>query len=690
MAPHEARSGQRSDAAAEGGIRRSAWLLLAGVAAVVFVFLSPYVTLFPFVGSFPAEDVRESLPGSYFAEALCLPERSGPDAPQERPPSPPALRVEQGLAPIPKGLFERSSSLYFSERTGEIVALDAIAEEDANKLWMLETQRSVPRARLESFLEDSDWYYDGCKVPRIDRGITEGYWATKGASVLHHWVHLYEGSLGGSVHGQYGYAIPWGVRKVLEWSSSVGPTDFVRLSWVVFAACGLAYLAVFLLVFRDHPRLALLALGLKLLFFSRIGGFALLLAPGFHWYRELVLVAVGALLQWAASSWSAMGPRRGWWRLVAMGAALLVCFLVEPTFFLVAVSCAVLAVLWGHQRAVVDYIKAKADGRYLLVLLAILATAVIAVVALQGSKLAYVSQKLRGDDLVLPAAKYVTRTLVTCAASFGFLVVLRGRPQLVVHGYFALVALVASLYYFVTPDSFHFYKFAEYAVPFGVALAGFVVDRHGGWARSHFALPRRWLTGATATGLVALAMIASGNLRKTPVQWERRLRDSFGVPYFQAAPFTINGRMIRANISERLAEHLRAFPAAAQVDFMVSPFDKYVTFLYDRTNGFSAPDLVAWLDSSGKLERSLRSTAGSDRPVLVLLDEATLDVDPRFGVREGHSVLGSLHLASKLNLKGRLRAADLGAELMARCAVDERGGSKRWRLLRCGGPNRGG
>jgi hypothetical protein len=280
---------------------------------------------------------------------------------------------------------------------------------------------------------------------------------------------------------------------------------------------------------------------------------------------------------------------------------------------------------------------------------------------------------------------------VTLAASSGFLLVLRGRPQQVLHGYFALVALLASLYFFITPDSFHFYKFAEYAVPAGVALAGFVVDRSGPWVRSRVALPRRWLDGATALGLVVLAALASANLRRTPVSWERRLEDSFGVPYFRAASFTINGRVIRANISGRLADHLRAFPAATRFDFMVSPFDKYVTFLYDRTNGFSAPDLVAWLDSSGKLERTLRSTAGSERPVLVLLDEAILDVDPRFGVRESHSVLGSLHLASKLNLKGRLRASDLGAELMARCAVEESArATKGWRLLRCGGVNRDG
>lgn len=680
--PHRARSSQRPHGAAEDAGRHSTGLLAVGLTGIVVLFLSPYVTLFPFVGSFPAEDVREHLPRSYFAGALCLPEQGDPATQRGSAPPPPALTVEQGLAPVPRGILESSSSLYFSERTGEIVALDRVEQGDESTLWMLEAQRSVSRPHLISFLDESRRYYARCEAPIIDRGITEGYWAAKGSSVLHHWVHLYEGGLGGSVRAQYGYAIPRSVRAILEWSSSLGPTSFVRLSWVVFAACGLAYFAIFLHLFRDHPWLARAALLLKVFFFTRVGGFALLLAPGYHWHRELVLVAVPAILLAAASKWSVVGSRRGWPSLVAAGAGLSVCALIEPMFFMVAGFSAVVALTWGNYAAIADY--ARANRRRVLVLV-ILAAAVVGVVALQSGSLAYVTQKLRGDDLVVPTAKYASRTLAVCAAAVGFLLVLRGRPHDVLQGYVALVAMSSSLYYFVTPDAFHFYKFSEYAVPFGVALAGFVVDRCGDWVRSHLALPRSWVAGGAAVGFVALAAMTTGNLRATPSQWERRIEDSFGAPYFRAASFTINGRVIRANLSERLAEHLRAFPASTPFDFMVSPFDKYVTFLYDRTNGFRAPDLLGWLQSQGKLEGALRRTAGSDRPVLVLLDESTLDVDARLGIKGSHPVLGPIHLASKINLKARLRASELAAELMARCEVDvSHGATKGWRLLRCG------
>jgi hypothetical protein len=681
--PHDPGSGQRRYGAAEGGIRWSGGVLLVGLGAVLVLLLSPYLALLPFVGSFPSEDVREPLPGAAFVETLCLPERSDPGTGPRAAPSPPALTVEQGLAPMATGLFEKSSSVYFSERSGKLIALDRVDEEDQEKLLMLENRRSVSRENLSRFLEESDRYYPVCEAPRTYRGFTEAYWATKGASVLHHWVHLYEGGLGGSVHAQYGYAIPWGVRSALEWSSSLGPTSFVRLSWLVFALCGVAYVAIFLHLFRDHPRLALAALLLKVFLFTKIGAFALLLAPGFHWYRELVLIALPAIVLSTVSRSSAVGLRRALPRYIAAGAALLLCFLVEPTFFVVAVICAALAVLWGNSQAIANHIRA--NRRYFLVALVVLAGVGLVFVALQSSNLAYIAQKLRGDDLVVPAAKYVWRTRAVCVVAIGFLLVLRGRPQNFLQGYFTLVALFASLYYFVTPDAFHFYKFAEYAVPAGAALAAFVVDRYGGWVRSHVTLPRSLLTGATAVAFVVLAQMVAGNLRANPAPPERRIKDSAGVPYFTAASFTINGRVIQANMSEGLAEHLRAFPASTRFDFMVSPFDKYVTFLYDRTNGFSAPDFFSWLDSSDKLERALRLTARSERPVLVLLDEASLDVDTRFAIQEAHPSLGGLQLASKLNLKARLRASDLASELMARCeSVGIPGAKSGWRLLRCG------
>lgn len=655
-------------------------LLVAGGIAVALLFLAPYVALFPLVGAFPAEDVRESLPGTALGAMLCVPAQGDAAA----RPSPPTLAVDRGQAPAAAELLERSTSIYASGRSGALVALDTIDAGDERRLWTLAARGAFSGERLISFLQEAARYYPRCEAPPTDRGVTEAYWAAKGAAVLHHWLFLYEGSLSGNVHAQYGYAIPWTVREILAAASSLGPTSFVRLAWVVLAACGVAYVALFLHVFRGHPRLALLALVLKFFFFSKMGAFGLLLAPGFHWQRELVLLAVPTLLLAGASSGSAAGPSRRWRRRIAAGAALLLCFLAEPTFFLVAASCAAAAALWGNTRAIAGW--ARAHRRASLLLLALGAAAAVAVLALQASNLAYVAQKLRGDELVVPAGEYVWQLLAVCAAAAGFLAVLRGRPERVLDGAFALVALSASLYYFVTPDLFHFYKFAEYAVPFGVALAASVVERYGAWARSRVARPARWQAAATTVGAAALALAAARDLGPRPeAYWERRIEDASGAPYFQAASYTIGGRVIRADLSERLARHLRAFPASARFDFLVSPFDKYVTFLYDRTNGFGAPDLVGWLDSAGKLERAVRSTAASERPVRVLLDEASLEVDPRLGIQRANLVVGPLHVASKINLKARLRASELAAELLARCAVDDdpavRGG---WRLLRCG------
>ena len=83
--------------------------------------------------------------------------------------------------------------------------------------------------------------------------------------------------------------------SILQWSSSLGPTSFVRLSWLVFAACGLGYFAVFLHVFRDHPRLAVAALLLKVFFFTNARRVRARARPRVPLDRELVLVAVPAL-----------------------------------------------------------------------------------------------------------------------------------------------------------------------------------------------------------------------------------------------------------------------------------------------------------------------------------------------------------------------------------------------------------
>jgi hypothetical protein len=74
----------------------------------------------------------------------------------------------------------------------------------------------------------------------------------------------------------------------------------------------------------------------------------------------------------------------------------------------------------------------------------------------------------------------------------------------------------------------------------------------------------------------------------------------------------------------------------------------------------------------------------TDTPVYVLLDDTILNVDTRLGIKKNHPVLGGMHAASKLNLKARLRASDLAAELATHCKADDNLVAKGWHLIRCG------
>src|ERR1019366_3555419 len=117
-------------------------------------------------------------------------------------------------------------------------------------------------------------------------------------------------------------------------------------------------------------------------------------------------------------------------------------------------------------------------------------------------------------------------------------------------------------------------------------------------------------------------------------------------------------RMIDADISADLAQHLQAFPDSAPADFILSPYDKYVGFLYDRRNGFADPDFIAWLDSNERAKEAIRLMAKKPKPFYVLIDDAVMRADPRLGIKAQDTLLGTLHIASKINLKNRLRAAD--------------------------------
>jgi hypothetical protein len=658
------------------------------LAAITILFLVPYVKFFPYVGSFPSENLSDALPGSHFSNTLCISDtilnqststQQAKIVNSKLLTDAPALKI---LRPtdFQADIFENSNSIYYLGNREAIIALDIVDTADINMLKAQALQGVFSPRDLEIFLGDATAYYAPCNAPRVDTGVAEGYWASKGASVLHHWAHLYESNLSGRVHSQYGYLVSWIAHKTLDWNSAQGPTNFVRLAWVIYAVCGLAYIAIFIYMFHEHPQLALAALLIKLFFLSNIGSFMLVLAPGYHWFRELVILAVPMIVLVSVHHYSVTKVMHRAFLLIATGILLAVCYLVDPVFFLIAIFSAIFSWLWNNWHIISDYHK---QNRIQLVFISSIVIAVLIGVALfQYSNLQYVADKLLNASIDF--GKYSKRVVLTCFIALLFLIFARPLRNRFLAGYFSFVTLLLSLYYFITPDSFHFYKFAEYSVPFWVVAIAFLQKRYSTWFKTHFYAIQPKLYRSLPLGFILLASITLSNFTSLPISWEFRLTDSSGEPYFKSSTYNINNRLIKADISEKLASHLRSFPNSASADFILSPFDKYLAFIYDRSNGLGTPDLIASLDTNEKMKNALERISQHSSSPYILLDRSILHVDTRLGIKQNNPVLGLQHAASKLNLKARLRAAELATNILSLCTVTYKDKAEMgWDILRC-------
>ncbi|MGA7965391.1 MAG: hypothetical protein WCB49_05830, partial [Gammaproteobacteria bacterium] len=500
---------------------------------MAILFLVPYVLLFRFVGAFPAEDAnaKDVLPHVYFTRMLCSPGparngtagKAGDEPSQSRVPerngdsndAPPEIRLLKGTIAIPKRIFRDSRSVYFSRRTDRIVALDRIDWDDANQLWMLAMQNVVPMTTVNSFLWRARNYYPPCDVPILDRGVTEGYWAAKGTSVLHHWVHLYDGSLRWT-HAQYGYLVPTVASRLLEWSSALGPTRFVQVAWVLFALCGMAYIGLFFWLFRKYPYVALLALFFKVAVFFRLGDFALLLAPGYHWFRELVVLTGGVLLY---SFWGMPGPGYGLQRKRAwvVGIGILgLCYLTDPLFCMIAVTCAVLAGVRVNASGIAEYARTRKQTFVWVVGALVVVCGVLMV--LQASNMEYIADKLlhHNEGLFSWNPTYVAIVSAICLMAAGWLVLYCRTRGRLISSYFALITLISALYYAITPDRFHFLKFIGYSVPWFASVGVFMGDH---WARREGAWwgkCRVWFRRMAVSGMGLLSVVAVSALLLPP------------------------------------------------------------------------------------------------------------------------------------------------------------------------------
>lgn len=668
-------------------------------------FLYPYFALYNFVGRFPAESPTVARPTASALHAICYPS-VGPDrkiamlTPEGAAADGLSLALKKNLTAKEQVDVGRSRDLYYSRLYQRLYAIDFLGEDDAAFLNRLAAARSAAPAGVAAFIAQAKSFAKPCNIPIVDSGITEAYWSTKGTNILHHWAYLYDSSVrdGRPVHGQYGYL----VSSLARWMSDVsepGPTGFVRTAWVVYAILGVVFIALFFYIFRAHASMAFAAVCWKVLVFITLTPFSILLAPGYHWARELALILPVFLFVLSARRLQRGRPARltGW---IVFNAALVVtAYVLDPTFCILGIAGLLVATLITAHREIVAYVLARKK------LAAIVITAAIASlllsVATDLSNLHYIASSLLTAGSFFSLSRlylsiiefnFVLAIIVVVMSWKGYL----GTPA----AYFAIISFPLAGYYMITPDDFHFRAYLGYLIPLyasvAVAIASALTYDNkealssliDGFIRSHVM--------ASARGrilmryclqviffLVAILCIAFGlrDVSQQPWAWQLRISDSARKPFFASAPFIINGKYINADLSDATVRHLRNFPRVRDFRYLISPIDKYLLMLYNVHNGFNSADFVSSMDTYEKLhsiEANIVSSGG-----VVVIDMESLEVDPSAAILSNNRVMGNINEMSALNVQSRLRVAELASFVISRCKRES--ASSRWLIVRCAG-----
>jgi hypothetical protein len=653
--------------------------------SIVFVFaigsiVLIYATLWNFVGRFPAESMQVSRDDARSVHALCYDKN---DKRQVISIADPARRGSAQLSlPIEKqpssagqlGQIAGSRALSYSVFNKTIYIINSLDPDDVTHLNDLAFWGILDPSKVANVIAQAGSFSPPCRAPPTDEGVTEYYWATKGTAVLHHWAFLYDATVsdGKPVHAQYGYL----VAKLAQYfarSYEPGPTGFVRCAWILFCLLGVVYSFAFLTIFRRNFAIAVLGLSWQIALYASVGAFSLLLAPGYHWSRELVVVMPALFLV-------AVERRNGKSRIGVYIALALLLFVLavalDPTFAIVSLFCLGLAFATTYWRTIRSTARAR-PALFVAVLIAVLGVLVAGLIA-DASNIVYIAS-MTSNFLAAALAERsrdVTLTFnLLCAALVIGLCAWRRLSTTA--AYFGFISIVSYEYFVITPDQFHWQKYQEFVVPIFVALLIAAYSWLASW--NYFAKGKRFVDGAILLTAIFLLLASYRSVTEMPPNWELRVYDSVGAPYFSSVPVEINGRMIDANINQDTIDRLKTFPAAEPKNLIVSPLDKYILFLYDQHNGFPVIDETAWMDNDSKLANM--ETFVADRHAVVVIDTQEFEVNPTAGLLSTNPVMGAANSQSILSMNSRIRMSEFAAFLAAHCTLQSTVSS--WQTLHC-------
>lgn len=619
---------------------------------------------------------------------------------------------------IAKRLSDVSDSLYFSNETMRIYAQDKIDTIPLAYLWMMKQEGELLDRDLASLYSSAQEFYSPCITPIVPRGLTEGYWASKGTSVLHHWVHLYEAVVpGGPKLAQYGYLVPNLAQQITRFQGVEGPTAFVRTAWFIFCILGIVYIVLFFLLFPENIFVTSLFLLAQIYSFFLIKQFYLLLAPGYHWFRELVIIVL-PLFFITLFSCSINKDRKIYLnnklKFCVFFSIVVLCYCLEPLYTLLSLACIVSSYLWCNKLKISELLISQKKFKFSFVAVAGLLPA-LGVIFYGTQKLAYIADKLSNGDFGLFNIFESYRLWVFFLMFISLIALFSSESSEKSFrlNYFALISVFIAIYYFVLPDDAHFIKYIEFYIIFLAAVyyevslnlkkINFSIKNciyrfmQNGFVWIDLSFQNYLSPGTIKARLIkcgaqtAVILILAGACYNQVIEIdyahpERMYLDSWsGKPYFSSDKIEINNRIIYADISEAVIKHLRSFPDEVKSDFVISSYDKYLVFLYDHRNGFAAPDFSSWLNSAKRKDEILEQISTTEKPLTIIFDLNDLEVDARVALLKGNVNFKNLAKASELNMKSKFRMAELINHFLKHCHVENDQIRTDWAIGRCQG-----
>lgn len=649
---------------------------------VVLIFLFVYFLRFDIVGHFPSESLVD------LHEISIENTNSSPAYSNKNSTNFPEFVLDNQLSLAFLREIDKSPNILFDERKNKLILIGPLEFKEyvlLEKIFIQDnSENNVDFSSIKSFKFDA-------KQKFYSNPITEEYWASKGSSVLHHWMHLLDTD---SVH--YGTLLRSLSDYISKYFEKNGPTLEVKISWIILFFITILYSFIFLKLFNNHV-LAYPLLLLKIFFFQKIGLFVLLLGPGFHWLRDLVLLLTPILFIWLNNYYKNNIHNKKFTIIpyLKISTALLLFFLLsisDQTFF--SISLLSILIVFFVKNLQQIYLSFKQYIKYALVVIFIITATNYFFKIIPSANLSYVINLfIDNNNLIVLNKDFILFLFKINILIVFYVFYLYSFEKDNFYGfYFSISSLLLIIYVISMPDRFHMDKYLSLIIPVFfymlLSLKNIIYILFSQFSFFDKLINRSMdslkififlIYLATIFSLVFINMYQSYKHTK-PNLSELSLYSMFDKKiYLNVKDLEINGKFIKANISDSLSKHISSFPISQKYDFIISPFDKYISAIYKKSNGFGNVDLVRSADTSLKVKK-FKSLINSKNSSFVILDKNILDLNTQYlwaSVGEYRYLANS----SKFDLKAQLRVANLALNLLDSC--ENLNENENWLILKC-------